>query len=217
MLTPRFERGDTIIEVLFAVTVFSLIVVSALSIMNQGTAISQRSLEITQVRQQVDSQAETLRFLHDSYVQSYYSGITYDLTDLNTTGGLNTTPSEEYYKIIRQVRLYGETSASQFGTVACDTPPDGSFILNSKLGTLTTASTIFQYPDVYAKVVYDASSLITASQGIWIEGVRSGTSADANQANTGYIDFHIRGCWDGPGTDLPMNIGTIVRLYEPRG
>ncbi|MBJ58357.1 hypothetical protein CMN24_01415, partial [Candidatus Saccharibacteria bacterium] len=59
----RLERGDTLIEVLFAVTVFSFVVVSSLAIMNQGTAAAQRSLEISLVRQQVDAQADSLRFL----------------------------------------------------------------------------------------------------------------------------------------------------------
>ena len=54
--------GDTLIEVMFATTVFSLVVVSSLSLMNQGVASAQRSLEITTVRQQMDGQVETLRF-----------------------------------------------------------------------------------------------------------------------------------------------------------
>ena len=55
-------RGDTLIEVLFAITVFSLVVVTSLAIMNQGTQAALRSLQLTLVRQQVDSQAEALRF-----------------------------------------------------------------------------------------------------------------------------------------------------------
>src|SRR5664279_826252 len=68
-------RGDTLVEVLFAVAIFSLVAVGGLAIMNQGTATSQRALEITLVRQEVDSQAETLRFLNASYVSAYKLGI----------------------------------------------------------------------------------------------------------------------------------------------
>ena len=59
------SRGDTLIEVLLAVTVFSLVAVGALSVMNRSVAIAQQSLETTLVRQQIDAQAEMLRFVHD--------------------------------------------------------------------------------------------------------------------------------------------------------
>ena len=49
-----------------------------------------------------------------------------------------------------------------------------------------------------------------------IEAIRSKTIRENNQANAGYIDFHIRACWDSPGQSVPVTIGTIVRLYEPR-
>ena len=55
------ERGDTIIEVLLAITVFSLVAVGAMTIMSQGTNTTQRSLEMSLVKQQIDAQAEALR------------------------------------------------------------------------------------------------------------------------------------------------------------
>lgn len=202
----RLQRGDTLIEVLFAITVFSLIVVSSLALMNQGTAASQRSLEVTLVRQQIDSQAETLRFLQSSYVQNYYSGVTFNTSDSTTS------PAEEYYKIIQRVQ--STTSASAFGSGTCGTPPSNSFILNTRTARMESSTTLFKRPDSFAQVVYNSSDGIDngGSQGIWIEGVRSPRKDD-----TSYIDFHIRACWDAPALDKPMNLGTIVRLYEPRG
>src|SRR5882762_1936652 len=65
------QRGDTIVEVLFAVTVFSLVAVGGLSLMNQGTAMAQRSLEIGLVRDQMDAQADALRYMHNAYVANF--------------------------------------------------------------------------------------------------------------------------------------------------
>lgn len=62
----RLRRGDTIIEVILAVTIFSLVAVGALTIINSGLSMAQRSLEITLVRQQIDSQAEMLRFINQN-------------------------------------------------------------------------------------------------------------------------------------------------------
>lgn len=190
------SRGDTLVEVLFAVAIFSLVAVGALSIMNQGTATSQRSLEITLVRQQIDAQAETLRFLNASYISA------------------SPVYSPEWKAI--QTQISTNSAVSAYNSSSC-VVPQNSFVLNahtarfvapigtSKPGLATT----------YSQVRYNGN-IILSVEGIWIEGVRSSTSTDANQADAGYIDFHIRACWDSPGQSFPVTIGTIVRLYEPR-
>jgi len=208
--TANKQAGDTLIEVLFAIVIFSLIVVSSIMLMNQGIASSQRSLQITAARQQMDGQAETLRFLHESYVEAYQPGAT------SYPAG---SPAAEYYKIIQFAQAGGRASASEFGgATECAVPadPGKDFILNPVTATLVTTamkSTVFQQADGFAEVTFTAGNVLDQSRGIWVEAVRSGTAT----ASAGYIDFHIRACWDAPGTNLPMNLGTIVRLYEPRG
>jgi hypothetical protein len=213
--------GDTLIEVMFATTVFSLVVVSSLSLMNQGVASAQRSLEITTVRQQMDGQVETLRFLHEAYVQAYQVGQTYDLADRTTS-----SPAKEYARIINYVSGVGSTpskrtAASTFGgTDACKIPnnPSTDFILNPVTATLNTSATkfdVFQTAATSAQLTYGTGgnrSVLSHSDGMWIEAVRSASTG----TTAGFIDFHIRACWDAPGLNTPMNLGTIVRLYEPR-
>ncbi|MGV9002040.1 MAG: type IV pilus modification PilV family protein [Candidatus Saccharimonadaceae bacterium] len=199
-LRNRREAGDTLIEVLFAVTVFSLVVVTSLTLMNQGTSASIRSLQITLVRQEIDSQADTLRFLNSTYVAAYYPGY--------VPAALS--PAGEYQKIKLQAEAAGLASVSQFGggTTTCQTAPGGSFILNTRKATYQTTN--LTTADTFAQVVYDGAGSITAAQGMWIEAIRS---LPAN--GTVYTDFHIRACWYAPGTNQAMNLGTIVRLYEP--
>lgn len=200
------SRGDTIIEVLFAITVFSLVVVGSLAIMNQGSATAQRTLEISLVRQQIDAQAETLRFLNASYIATYKSGV-------------DTTQAEQWQLIQGGVA----DSATDFAAVGnrCPnalTPIPKSFILNTHSATYVAPSSGKMKSSVtFAQVQYDAGNQVTEAQGIWIEAVHSELSPDLNQSNTGYIDFNIRACWDSPGQDVPVTLGTIVRLYEPRG
>ncbi len=67
MLT-RNERGDTIIEVILACAVFSMVAISAFSIMQRGTATAYDALERSQVRLQLNSQAELLQYLRDQYI-----------------------------------------------------------------------------------------------------------------------------------------------------
>lgn len=210
-------RGDTLIEVLFAVSVFSLVAVGALTIMNQGTTISQRALETTLVRQEIDGQAETLRFLHDSYVASYRPGQTFN------PSATPVTPFEQWQAMLESIKETDAASASDFGATAdaCPDPPTGSFILDTRNAVFVGPSEDkLRSAESYAQIEYDTAGavpVLTASRGIWIEAVRSDTNdSDQYQANVGYIDFHIRACWFGPGQNVPITIGTIVRLYEPR-
>lgn len=211
----RPQAGDTLIEVLFAITIFALIVVTALAIMNQGTASAQRSLEMSLVRQEMDNQAETLRFLHEAYVTNYQAGYESN-PNLKLSGATG-----EFYKIVQAVKAAGIVSATPIeGVTTCPTPPNGSFVLNTRTGTAITNQTIFGTPVTYAQLIFDplAPSSLTSSQGLWIEAVRSApNTTDPAQAKTGYIDFHIRACWDTVGASQPKSMGTIVRLYEPRG
>lgn len=195
------ERGDTLIEVIFAVTIFALVAVSSLSIMNQGVATAERALEITLVRQQMDAQAEALRYLHDTQLVAAPSA-TSDWTDL--------------------VATYGQSSASSYGSLnggKC-TIPNGSgykaFILNARTAQVsqsaptTTPPTGYSLPP-YPQVIYNADSSIQKAYGLWVEAVPS-----SPLTLTRFVDFHIRACWDGPGSPVPMTLGTIVRLYDPR-
>ena len=195
------EKGDTLVEVLFAVAVFSLVAVGAMSIMNQGTASAERSLEVTLVRHQIDAQAETLRYLNASYITAFSRG--------DTTAD---------WKSIQDVANNNRT-ASDFNSITCEMPlnMNNVFILNTHTAKFEGSTALPGepvYATTYSQVRYSSDN-ISSVEGIWIEPVRSLLGA-GNQINTGYIDFHIRACWDGPGQSVPVTLGTIVRLYEPR-
>lgn len=61
------KRGDTFIEVMFAIAVFSLVAVLSVAMMNAGIATSERSLELVTARNELNAQAEALRFVHNAY------------------------------------------------------------------------------------------------------------------------------------------------------
>ena len=196
-------RGDTLVEVLFATAVFSLVAVGCLSIMNQGAATAQRALEITLVRNEIDAQAETLRFLNASYISAF-----------------NSDPSTVYSGPASQWKTMQDFIKSHDDNVTaldCTIPPN-SFILNARRA-LYVAPTNFKpsAAKTFSRVVYDddilpaPANVASSAEGIWIE-----TSWNWPDDDVGYIDFHIRACWDSPGQSVPVTMGTIVRLYEPR-
>lgn len=214
------KRGDTIIEVLFAVAVFSMVAVGSLAIMSSGTSTAQRALEITLVRQQIDAQAEALRFIHHSYTSAYVPGT------LAYTG-----PAEEWQNAVSKA----DATASEFGPNAavCPSIPTDAFIMNARAATVAVGSAAapVSMADAnstrpFAQVVYGddttaeadgSDATISSVEGIWIEAVTTSSPAEEAINKSNFIDFHIRACWNGPGRSAPMTIGTIVRLYEPRG
>lgn len=207
--TKHLQRGDTIIEVLFAVAVFAMIAVGSLAIMNQGMLTAQRSLETTLVRQQIYAQSEAIRYIHAAYVAAYQqgggnvSGIAAEWPKMTSLGGGN----------------HGATQASAFAAVngqLCpeNTPGQRPFILNARTAEVWNQTPKMTAPSggtlpPFASVNYNGAAIQDA-YGIWIEAV-----PDKPANSTAYVDFHIRACWNSPGSTLPMTLGTIVRLYDP--
>ena len=208
------ERGDTIIEVLFAVAVFAMVAIGSLSIMNQGTATAQRSLEITQVRQQIDAQAEAIRYIHQSYVTAF-----------QYIGSAPTGTAAEWIKMTSKTAgNYGANGVSAFGDVTasstCPTniPGEKPFIVDTHNARVWGGIPTMQPPaggsmPAFAQVAYNANgTAVDQAYGIWVEAVPSAQNGNS----AGFVDFHIRACWDSPGSAVPATLGTIVRLYEPR-
>ncbi len=204
----RNERGDTIVEVLFAVAVFAMVAVGSLSIMNQGTATAQRALEITLVRQQIDAQAEAIRYIHQSYVAGFQKG------------GTPTGTAAEWIKMTQD---RAEDSASDFGQIdtngrcPAQVPGQNPFIINARQAKVSTTKPTMSPPangslPPFSQVAYNDDGVsIKAAYGMWVEAVPS-----KDTSIPGFVDFHIRACWDSPGSSAPVTLGTIVRLYEPR-
>ncbi len=203
----KLDRGDTIIEVLFAITVFAMVAVGSLTIMNQGTSAAQRALEISLVRQQIDAQAEAIRYIHQAYVTTYQPE--------------GTSPTGTAAEWIKMTVDRGATIASLFGEASggvcpASVPGESPFVLNARTATVSPTVPQMTAPaggslPPFAQIIYNNDSSINQAYGIWVEAVPS-TNADG----PGFVDFHIRACWESPGNSAPMTLGTIVRLYEPR-
>ncbi len=200
------SRGDTIVEVMIAFVVFSSIAVGAIAIMNQGTATAQKALEITLVRQQIDAQAETIRYMHDKYISA------------KSNGGV---VSDDWQRMINTNIAVGKgllvppAEASDFGATpeGCPDIPSHAFALNVRTASIIDRTEV-EKADVsslpYAQVKYDDSPnpIVLSSTGLWVESV--------GEPSQDYIDFNIRACWYAPGSGLASTIGTIVRLHVPR-
>lgn len=198
MLTVRkVERGDTIIEVLLAITIFSLVGIGAVSIMNEGVNTTQRALEITQVRQQIDAQVDALQAAHQAY-----SALPDDDKD-----------DSEWLKIIDG----GGATASLEQSGPCPQQADltGGVFTMSPNGTVMPASSLKSIVDEDEEIPVVYSQIHdNAAYGLWIER-QAHAAVNPARFPIAY-DFRVRACWIGAGmtSDNPMRIETLVRLYD---
>lgn len=226
----KVQQGDTLIEVLFAISIFATVLLGTVLIMNQGISSAQNSLEINLVRNQIDTQAELLRHLNNA--------------KLNSIGRAPTELSREWDSIVKQAdpeaRSYDEiqtfdqcapTITSGGSTAINNAIPANAFFINPNTGKMEdtsdrlSAQSNLQPVQTFAQIqprpvaegeTPDLTNVV--SNMIWIQAVKSdGASDDAQLPLTERYDFHIRACWDsvGAGGGL-MKLGTIVRLYVPK-
>lgn len=142
-------RGDTIIEVVMAVAIFSMLAIGIMALMNSGIAMAQRSLELTLVRQQIDSQAEMLRYIHDKSSQSGGSFIA-------------------LWSAIKGRTI--DHANSILNADRCpETMPSGGFALVSNKNTFQLITNKYELSPTYAKISTDRNPI---SQGISIQLVR---------------------------------------------
>jgi hypothetical protein len=131
-----------------------------------------------------------------------------------------TGTAAEWIKMTSKTTGHGASGASTFGQVngsLCPTtvPGEKPFILNARTATVWNVTPAMSVPDgslpPFAQVIYNSDSSINNAYGLWIEAVPS-----TNLDGPGFVDFHIRACWNSAGSAAPATLGTIVRLYEPR-
>ena len=212
------RRGDTIIEIIFCFTIFSIITIVSIGLMNRNLSLIQGTLEISMARNEIEAQAEAIRFIHNSYLserelvrdQNIDPTKWQEYRDLwqrlaSVQNGLNNNPIK--------ISKYSEQSCRQYYDAANVTGEvhniftDKAFIVNTrKLDPKNPDSTIvsarehqslFQEASLYPRLVFSNSSQVGASNG-------TDSSAHLNESNSGsnlYLTpafvtpYRIEGLW----------------------
>lgn len=69
------RKGDTLIEVALAIGVFSLVAITVVGVVSASLTNAQSAVEVTLTREELDAQAEALRFIHESYISGSQSEV----------------------------------------------------------------------------------------------------------------------------------------------
>lgn len=231
------QRGDTIVEVVFAVTVFAMVAVGGITLMNHGEAVTERALEIDLVRAQIGEQADALHYVHDAYItssdpRSQPVTIWHDVTAYATSGAVQSlaaisngqqcvlpsipatnsagAPFALDARKLNGQSANGKNTDSPVLTFAGWSVTKGDVPLSQPPGGVPAGYQSVTYAQVRYPSMTDYNQQ-AVSQGIWIQAVYiKGTTSQP-----GYYDFHISACWQATGSANPMTLGTIVRLYDP--
>ena len=225
------KSGDTLVEVMFAVAIFSLVAISAVAVMNSGLSNAQGTLESTMARNEIDAQAEALRFIQSSYVaerrddgeEGYFAKLWHEIV-----GRANdATEVVTKYAPTACDDLYNPQNANSISKL-------NGFVINvRKIGLTDNASEsivkqndLFFSPSTYPRIIYDDDALLDnlnsseaqRVEGIYVAAVRDpgSTKVEDNVVKGSvYYDFYIRTCWYAAGQGLPTTISTVIRLYDP--
>ena len=94
------KRGDTIIEVMFAIAVFCLVAVLSITMMNLGVNSAENALELVTARNELNAQAEALRFIHSSYISEKTLPLRSEITDSQFNRGEKYQQYEQLWNTI---------------------------------------------------------------------------------------------------------------------
>lgn len=148
------QRGDTLIEVLVATVVLSVVTVSAFILMNRGMATTMQAVENTQVRQVMDGQLDMVRYIHNAALGSESTSV----------------PAQQAAEWANLLAKTNPTTITAFN--ACPNNVD------AKRFYITTAAT---EPKIrvaqYTATTRPAGQAI-AGDGIWLEAVRPNAGAN---------------------------------------
>lgn len=190
------KRGDTLIEVMLAVGIFSMVAVAVVAVMSGGTSSAQTALETTLAREEIDAQAEALRFIQSSYIAEKddkngafsqlwqtitdSSHVITDVNDIHDVASYSVNSCEDLYTkgdngIYSQKAFVIDTRALGGLTAASDGAGISAAIGKTYISTVPDTSAeaeMFRQASTYPRLVYsDDDSLINSGSSQTLQGV----------------------------------------------
>jgi hypothetical protein len=177
-------KGDTLVEVAIAIGIFSMVAISVVAVVSASTSSTQSALETTVTREEIDIQAEALRFIQASYIaggQANQAGQTkYDkIWKAITSRALDASTNKAVYDAAVTYSPSTCDDLYQSGNNYKNIYDQKAFIINTKnLGVnfseldlsgvnyalsqivvpATTDNDVFKQASTYPRLVYDSTS-----------------------------------------------------------
>lgn len=184
------ERGDTLIEVLVALTVLAVVIVGSFSIMNKGVSAMYDNLERTEVRQLLDQQIEALNYARDQrLVQLGPQAGTMTTTDIAAATAWTTITNPAWAASLATTPGLEDCSAA-----------NAFYLTRAGADNHLVASKVFTNSS--------APGFPGLGNGIWIQRISSGPTPVL------FKDFYIKACWQPTSSAARQVLSSVVRLYD---
>ena len=232
------KLGDTLVEVTIAIGIFSLVAVAVVAVVSNSTSSAQANLENTVTREEIDAQAEAIRFIHDSYVM-----------DTSESSVYKDIWNQIEEKAVKNLSAQALEAIENYMPTTCDAPykfkdkngkdydySNNYFVINyNALNTQDKNNIIksnYRTPSTYPRIAYNTGGdnslsgennldgAFNSAEGIFVLAVKDPTSTNTSEAgevkkDSKYYDFYIRTCWYAANANTPSSISTIIRLTDP--
>lgn len=224
------RKGDTLVEVMLAVGIFSMVAIAVVSVVSGSTSSAQTALEATLAREEIDAQAEAIRFIHDSYLADR-NGEDNEYSDIwsNIVGNAAQGIADSYPPASCDDLYSGDNSIFGQNAFVINTHKLGKGKANEVYVKADNGNT-FKQASTYPRLVFKGGGslaeegtgdTLNSAEGIYVVAVKD--SGDTNivtnnnyvESVSAYYDFYIRTCWYGTGDREASTISTVIRLYDP--
>ena len=133
----RTKTGDTLVEVVLAIGIFSMVGIAAVAVISASSSGAENALEVTLARQAIDEQVEALRYIHTSLLVGVRSDISdsnkyRDLWDRITAGAVDVTSYERYKKFINDYASYSSCAEVYDTLREMSGQESGPFVINPR-------------------------------------------------------------------------------------
>lgn len=207
MLVKKY-RGDTIVEVCFALAVFSFLAVLAIGTMNSNLSTVQATLETTSVRNEIDAQTEAIRFIYNTYLAERNIKSESDLSSIAKSWK---TLTENAYNHNKTPSWPVETCQAAYDNIT-NMQIINTRNLNGNNIVFSRSSNLFKTAPINSRLLYNEENEISDVEGIWLYAVKSETKNDSQPE---FYDFYIQACWYNAGRSTPTTLDTTIRLSNP--
>ena len=239
------KRGDTLIEVVLAFAMFSLVAVVSIAVMNSSISGAEASLELSLARTEIDSQAEALRFIHAAFADNMtYSNLWYRIVEQKISSdqlpNLDATNCDDLYNSIDK-NIYGAKAfiINPRKIVSGNIEGNSDYYRNTLIvaDNSSVSAIKFQPAVLNPRVIYTGSDFNVDGTPITsddvfsedenpdlrytkvslVEGIYDMVMAGKaeNTDKPPHYDFYIYTCWMPSGAKRPTTIGTVLRLFNP--
>lgn len=187
------QSGDTIVEVMLAAAVLSVVMAGAFTLTNRATRLAQSANERTEVSNLLQREAELIRAKVAQSGSTFWTTLDDPISGYYGNGYLRANPNENK-----------DICASNSPIV----DPNSFYMKTFDLVDPTNLDYLEPTSSIYADspTLLMVDDVATDIYSVWIE------AASEPVAVPTYTDFYIYACWKGIGGEGMQSSGLVMRL-----